>query len=105
MEHVSSPSDYPAMEDMFAAAFRKSLAERHNDNNNNGAIKVLSTEEVAIIVQNDLDVDREANILATVEEQIRWLQDIGFESVDCYFKYFILALFGGVKPKDERKKA
>ncbi len=39
--------------------------------------------------------DREANILAPVEQQCDWLRRIGFEDVDCYFKVFELAVFGG----------
>jgi len=41
---------------------------------------------------------RDANILAPVEKQCHWLRGIGFKDVDCYFKIFELALFGGVKP-------
>ena len=41
--------------------------------------------------------DRAANILAPVEEQCRWLQEIGFQHVDCFWKYFELAILGGIK--------
>jgi tRNA (cmo5U34)-methyltransferase len=41
--------------------------------------------------------DRSANILAIVEEQCGWLRDIGFRDVDCYWKYFELAVFGGFR--------
>jgi SAM-dependent methyltransferase len=41
--------------------------------------------------------DRAANILATVEEQCQWLRAIGFRDVDCFWKYFELAIFGGVR--------
>ena len=41
--------------------------------------------------------DRAANILAPVEEQCRWLREIGFRDVDCFWKYFEVALFGGRK--------
>jgi len=41
--------------------------------------------------------DRAANILALVEEQCRWLREIGFQDVDCFWKYFELAIFGGIK--------
>jgi tRNA (cmo5U34)-methyltransferase len=41
--------------------------------------------------------DRAANILALVEDQCRWLREIGFRDVDCYWKYFELAIFGGTK--------
>jgi len=42
--------------------------------------------------------DKDANILAPVEEQCDWLRRIGFKDVDCYFKVFELAVFGGRKP-------
>jgi ribosomal protein S18 acetylase RimI-like enzyme/ubiquinone/menaquinone biosynthesis C-methylase UbiE len=42
--------------------------------------------------------DKAANILAPVEHQCDWLRKLGFVDVDCYFKHFELALFGGKKP-------
>jgi ubiquinone/menaquinone biosynthesis C-methylase UbiE len=42
--------------------------------------------------------DKAANILAPVEDQCRWLTQCGFADVDCYFKVFELAVFGGRKP-------
>jgi len=41
--------------------------------------------------------DKKENILAPVEEQCRWLREIGFHDVDCFLKIFELALFGGRK--------
>ena len=41
--------------------------------------------------------DKEENILALVETQCQWLRDTGFQDVDCFFKVFELALFGGRK--------
>jgi len=41
---------------------------------------------------------RHENILASVETQCDWLRDIGFMDVDCFFKIFELAIFGGRKP-------
>ena len=43
--------------------------------------------------------DKTENILAPVEVQCQWLQEIGFGDVDCFFKLFQLALFGGKKPR------
>lgn len=43
--------------------------------------------------------DKVANILAPVELQCAWLREIGYEEVDCYFKVFELAVFGGRRPK------
>lgn len=42
--------------------------------------------------------DRAANILAAVELQCAWLREIGFGDVDCFFKLFELATFGGRRP-------
>lgn len=42
--------------------------------------------------------DKRENILAPVEEQCQWLRHIGYADVDCFFKVFELALFGGRKP-------
>ena len=45
-------------------------------------------------------VDKKENILTAVEEQCRWLRDLRFQDVDCFFKVFDLALFGGRKTSD-----
>ena len=41
---------------------------------------------------------READVIATVEDQCEWLREIGFADVDCFFKIFELALFAGLRP-------
>ncbi len=43
------------------------------------------------------DEDR-SNILLDVWTQVSWLREIGFQDVDCHWKWRELALFGGVKP-------
>jgi ubiquinone/menaquinone biosynthesis C-methylase UbiE len=42
--------------------------------------------------------DKAANILAPTEVQCAWLREIGYEEVDCYFRIYELAVFGGRKP-------
>ncbi len=42
--------------------------------------------------------DKAANILAPTEVQCEWLREIGYEEVDCYFRIYELAVFGGRKP-------
>ena len=44
--------------------------------------------------------DKGANILASTEVQCNWLREIGYEEVDCYFRIYELAVFGGRKPEE-----
>jgi len=49
--------------------------------------------------------DKKENIPAPVETQCQWLRDIGFREVDCFFKTFELALFGGKKTSNKANSA
>ncbi len=85
LEHVLSAT--PRLEKIHDGIFIDSLAEYHKESK--------SREEVKSDYENR--EDRHLNILMPVEKQCDWLREIGFEHVDCYFKIFELALFGGVK--------
>lgn len=86
IEHVASAS--PGLEELFNTALVDSLYQWHQTQPN-----PLSKQEVATrFVYRD---DKEANILASVEIQSQWLREIGFNHVDCYFKFLELAVFGG----------
>lgn len=37
--------------------------------------------------------------LSTLEDQLRWLQQCGFQDVDCYYKWLHFAVFGGRRPE------
>lgn len=49
--------------------------------------------------------DQHANKLALVEDQLAWLRGIGYEDVDCPFKYFELAVLCGRKPSEDQLPA
>jgi tRNA (cmo5U34)-methyltransferase len=57
------------------------------------------TREVHATFLRAIDVEQEdpSNKLLDLETQLRWLREIGFQDVDCYWKWRELALFAGTK--------
>ncbi len=88
LEHVSSPT--PRVEEMFNEAMTEHLFMRRRERGE----EVTFEQVYRDFLQRP---DRAANILASVEEQCRWLRDLGFVDVDCFWKYFELAAFGGFR--------
>jgi SAM-dependent methyltransferase len=86
MEHVASSTDWAGK--AFVDLMVDSLLRFHQQQGDD-----LDREEVARRYVNRPDWS--ANILAPVDSQCQWLRDIGYIDVDCYFKAFELALFGG----------
>ena len=89
LEHTASHSLLG--EQAFDELFVDALYFYHKNNNLN-----QSREEIAQQYYNRHD--KNANILALVEQQCIWLREIGFVDVDCFMKIFEIALFGGIKP-------
>jgi tRNA (cmo5U34)-methyltransferase len=90
LEHVASPS--PFLHHLHDEFFIDSLHRYHHT--------LDSTRTREEIAWNHYHSPlRKANILAPVNTQCSWLQQIGFKEVDCYLKVFELALFGGMKPE------
>jgi SAM-dependent methyltransferase len=88
LEHVSSPT--PRGEEISNDAMTEHLYLRRRERG-----EEVTPEQVR---RDFLErPDRAANILALVEEQCGWLRDIGFQDVDCFWKYFELAIFGGFR--------
>ena len=89
LEHVASASAWGSAR--FDEHFVDSLGEFHKRTGSGKARDQVARE----YYQRS---DKAANLLAPVEEQCRWLRELGFADVDCWFKVFELALFGGRKP-------
>ncbi len=89
VEHVASATRW--VESIFEEYFIDSLYDSRtapDSSQNRGQVAETSYHRP----------DKEANILAPVETQCDWLRQIGFQDVDCYFKIFELAVFGGRRP-------
>jgi len=88
-EHVASRG--PWAQSMYDDAVSESIWRRRQDQGES-----VSFEEVRAEYVNR--PDRADNILSPVEDQSAWLREIGFRDVDCFWKYFELAIFGGRRP-------
>jgi ubiquinone/menaquinone biosynthesis C-methylase UbiE len=61
-------------------------------------VSVSGRPETDVAAEYHARPDKADNILETIDQQIGWLNEIGYTDVDCYFKFLELAMFGGVKP-------
>ena len=86
LEHVASAT--PAGERLFEDNFVDSLLRFRRSTKPD-----TTRQEIEAAWRNR--PDKKENILAPVDVQCAWLRQIGFEDVDCFFKHFELALFGG----------
>jgi SAM-dependent methyltransferase len=92
LEHVASRT--PAVQHLFDEFFVDHLHVFHVKSD-------PSASREAIADTYYRRPDKKENILAPIEEQCRWLREIGFHDVDCFFKVFELALFGGRKTSNK----
>ena len=88
LEHVKSKT--PEIEGLFEEFYIDHLYSHHKGTDTN-----TSREEIAhgYNERHDKDEDQLADVLT----QCDWLTDIGFRDVDCFFKLFEIAIFGGRK--------
>ena len=89
VEHVASAT--PRVEALFNDIFIDALHAFHRASGSDE-----TREAIATTYYNR--PDKAANILAPVEDQCGWLRDLGYADVDCFLKYFELAVFGGRRP-------
>jgi len=92
IEHVSSAADLNI--DLFENHY---VAARYAIEQQNGGTRTF--EQIAEEYKNR--PDKAANLLAPTELQCEWLREIGYEEVDCYFRIYELAVFGGRKPSSK----
>jgi tRNA (cmo5U34)-methyltransferase len=52
--------------------------------------------------EHELDLEDDDDRPDTVEDQVRWLREAGFEQVEVHFKWAEATVFGGVRPKEKR---
>jgi tRNA (cmo5U34)-methyltransferase len=50
--------------------------------------------------EHEVDLDDDDDWPATVEDQLRWLRDAGFEQVEVHFKWAEAAIYGGMRPEE-----
>jgi tRNA (cmo5U34)-methyltransferase len=50
--------------------------------------------------EHDLDLEDDDDRPDTVEDQLRWLRDAGFEQVEVHFKWAEAAVYGGARPAE-----
>ncbi len=92
LEHVASATE--AGQQLFDSFFVDHLYDFHSKTDTNANRDAIADEYYK-------RPDKEENILAAVEDQCGWLRQIGFTDVDCFFKVFELALFGGRKTSNK----
>jgi SAM-dependent methyltransferase len=92
LEHVASATE--AGQELFDDFFVDHLHDFHRISN-------AGANRDAIADNYYKRPDKKENILAPVEDQCEWLRQIGLTDVDCFFKVFELALFGGRKTSNK----
>ena len=92
IEHVSSVAQINI--DLFEHHY---ASARYAIEKQNGGTRTLQE----VVEEYSMRPDKAANILASTELQCDWLREIGYEEVDCYFRIFELAVFGGCRPNQK----
>ncbi|OGF51708.1 MAG: hypothetical protein A2044_04970 [Candidatus Firestonebacteria bacterium GWA2_43_8] len=95
IEQVSSESNILSV--MADNAIIESLKEYHKK-------RGMDKSKAAIRKEYIEEFSSEGNILASCKAQMKWLRDIGFTEVSVFFKAYVGVVFGGIKPKANKKK-
>jgi len=81
---ILAPSN--TLEQWYVALWKQWIAERKS------AMRIDDNRYDDIITAHDIDDNPD-----TLDDQIKALQTIGFQDVDCFYKYGIFAMYGGSK--------
>lgn len=88
LEHVASSSDWSR--DVMEHFMVSSMLEWESRKERPASVKALR--------QTYLNrEDKQANILESCERQCEWLKSLGYKDVEIFFKWFEIAIFGGIK--------
>jgi tRNA (cmo5U34)-methyltransferase len=88
----------PLLKDRFGSIMHRDIQDQER------AILGISRsiEEIQAEMNERLCIAPHHGHIAPLRAQLVWLEEAGFKSVDCFWKYLDLAIFGGVK---EEKRA
>ncbi len=87
---VTSP---PALQEWFTSLwYREMQAQEERQRGVKRSVDAIKAE-----LQERLHVEDRQSHVASLGEQLAWLREAGFASVECYWKYLDFAIFGGVK--------
>lgn len=89
VEHIASAT--PLGEALFEDAYAETVARFRQANG-----EEISLDEVRAEIRSR--PDKAANRLAPLDVQLRWLREIGYRDVDCYWKQYELAVLAGYRP-------
>ncbi len=89
---VSTP---PALKEQFERL--NLLAIQEQERSKRGMSRSRQEIEAEIREQRRLAGGEHESRIASLTDQLHWLSQAGFRSVDCYWRYLDLAIFGGIK--------
>jgi tRNA (cmo5U34)-methyltransferase len=73
------------------------LAIQEQDRHKRGATRPLAEIRAEMRMQLESAGPKHHSRIASLGDQLGWLREAGFKSVDCYWKFLELSIFGGAK--------
>jgi len=92
----------PALKEQFEALNLAAIQEQERALR--GVARPRDQIEMEMREQLRLAGGRHHSHIAPLGDQLAWLTEAGFRSVDCYWRYLDLAIFGGVKEREGQER-